>query len=104
MEIDNQIDLEKRFLVMLQEILHLHAPKKQVWMYGSRVKGTAKNTSDIDLVIFDSTEQEFYALKDAFDESDIPFLVQIMRWEYIPQDFKENILENYVLVSGANIS
>ena len=92
------IDLEKRHLDLLRDLLKKYYPKKQVWVYGSRVKGTAKNTSDIDLVIFDSLDEQYYTLKEALDESDIPFLIQIMRWEHITQDFKDTILDTYFIV------
>lgn len=94
------IDLEPRHLTLLRDIIAAYCPNKEVRAYGSRVKFTAKKTSDIDLVIFDTTDAEYYALKDALDESDIPFLIQLMRWEQIPQDFKDNILERYFIVRG----
>ncbi len=96
------IHLDERHLNMLRDLLAQYYPEKEVWAYGSRVKGTAKNTSDIDIVIFDSNDTEYYILKDALDESDIPFLIQIMRWELIPQDFKDNILEKYFVVQKTN--
>lgn len=92
------VDLAERHLNLLRDLLKKYYPNKQVWIYGSRVKGTAKNTSDIDLVIFDSLDTQYYTLKDTLDESDIPFLIQIMRWEYLPQDFKDTILDRYYIV------
>ena len=98
-EIKN-IDLEKRHLDLLRHIIKEYCPNKQIWAYGSRVTFRAKNTSDIDLVIFNCHDKEYYALKDALDESNIPFLIQIMRWEQIPQSFKDTILENYFVISN----
>lgn len=94
----NDFDLEERHLKSLSHILQEYYPQKTVWAYGSRVKGVAKNTSDIDLVIFDSEEKEYHMLQDLCDDSDIPFLIQIMRWEHLPQDFKDNILEAYYIL------
>ena len=94
----NYFDLEEHHYDILRNILRNYYPNKVVWVYGSRIKGTAKKASDIDLVIFDSEDMEYHMLQDACDESDIPFLIQIMRWEKMPQDFKDNILEAYYVV------
>ncbi len=94
----DSIDIEPRHLEMVHNILASHIPHKTVWGYGSRIKWTATERSDLDIVVFDASDRELGILKDCFDESDIPFVVQIASWEDIPADFQENIAEKYYVL------
>ena len=89
------IDVEQRHYKIIKEILAKFLPYKKVLAYGSRVKWNASETSDLDLAVFNATQKEIYEAKEAFDESNIPFIIQILNWETIPQDFKENIEQKY---------
>ena len=81
-----------------------------VWAYGSRVKGSSHETSDLDLVIKtpDSDSllpEQLASFKLAIQESNIPINVQSIDWNTIPESFKKNILMNYeVLVDGSEIA
>lgn len=92
------IDVEPRHLKMVQSVFAHNLPFKKVWAYGSRVKWTARKTSDLDCVVFGATDMEIYKAQEAFDESDIPFEVQLLNWETIPDDFKENIKKEYFVM------
>ena len=92
------IDVELKDLKIVKSIFARHLPYKQVWAYGSRVKWTAGHMSDLDCVVFGATDSEIANTKEAFDESDIPFEVQLLNWETIPDDFKENIREQYFIL------
>jgi len=92
------IDIESRHLKMVKSVFARYLPYKQVWAYGSRVKWTAGHASDLDCVIFNSTDSEIYNAQEAFDESDIPFEVQLLNWETIPDDFKKNIKKGYFVL------
>lgn len=77
----------------------------EIWAYGSRVDGSAHDTSDLDLVIRTKTlealpSDEFVSFKEALEESNIPILVQIMDWGRIPETFKKNILANYEVLKA----
>ncbi len=96
-ELDS-IDVEPRHLKIVKSVFARHLPYKQVWAYGSRVKWTAGHTSDLDCVVFGATDSEIADAKEAFDESDIPFEVQLLNWDNIPEDFKENIKKGYFIV------
>ena len=89
------IDVEQRHYQTIKETLARFLPYKKVIAYGSRVKWNASETSDLDLVVFNATQKEIYEAKEEFDESNIPFIIQILNWETIPQDFKENIEQKY---------
>ncbi|MBF0612488.1 MAG: nucleotidyltransferase domain-containing protein, partial [Magnetococcales bacterium] len=40
------LDIRPDHLKMVQEILKKHLPDQEVWAFGSRVKGTAREYSD----------------------------------------------------------
>ena len=74
------IDVEPRHLKEIKSILARNLPYKKVWAYGSRVKWNANERSDLDLVAFDITDFQLSNIKDIFDESSVPFIVQILKW------------------------
>ena len=92
------IDLDTRQLELLHAILQRHIPDKTVWAYGSRATWKAKETSDLDLAVFDCDPMQIYHLKEELEESDLLVSVDVMDWESIPDDFKENIRRKYVVV------
>ena len=92
------IDLDRDQLDLLHTILKRHIPGKTVWAYGSRVEWKAGETSDLDLAVFSCDPMEIYDLKEAFEESDLLISVDVMDWESIPDDFKENIRKKYVVL------
>ena len=89
------IDIDQRHYKAIKEILARFLPYKKVLAYGSRVKWNASDTSDLDLVVFNATQKEIYEAKEAFDESNIPFIIQLLNGYNIPNDFKENIEKKY---------
>ena len=92
------IDLDRDQLDLLHTILQRHIRDKTVWAYGSRATWKATETSDLDLVVFDCDPMQIYDLKEALEESDLLISVDVMDWESIPDDFKENIRGKYVVL------
>jgi len=45
------IDLNPRYWEIVRDILARHVPQYEVWAFGSRARRTAKEYSDLDLVI-----------------------------------------------------
>jgi predicted nucleotidyltransferase len=87
---------EETLLAFLRQFI----PTVVVWAYGSRVKGTARTNSDLDLVAFTTPAQRpvVSELKDAIAESNIPFLVDLHVWDEVPERFREIIREKYVVL------
>lgn len=81
-------------------LLSSYIPDTEVWAYGSRVKGTSRPTSDLDLAVFARPEQRgrISELKEAFEESSLPFRVDVMIWDEMPVNFRKRILEQYVVL------
>ena len=92
------IDLDREQLDLLHAILKRHIPNKTVWAYGSRATWKAKETSDLDLAVFDCSPMEIFHLKEELEESDLLVSVDVMDWESIPESFREHIREKYVVV------
>ncbi len=74
----------------------------EIWAYGSRVKGTNHDTSDLDLVVHFpeyqnklSDREQLSAFIEALRGSNIPIFVQVMDWKTIPEEFRQNIKTCY---------
>jgi predicted nucleotidyltransferase len=93
-----EIDLRPEHLQAVQDLIRKYLPGIAVWAYGSRVNMTARDNSDLDLVAFtaSSTAAAVSALRDAFDESNIPFLIDLHVWNEIPVNFHDQIQRRYV--------
>ena len=86
-------------------LLKRYLPDTEVWAYGSRLTHTAHRHSDLDLVAFAVEEQgpALAALREAFEESSLPFRVDLFAWAEIPQRFRANIeAQHAVIQRGAN--
>lgn len=97
---DTQIQITGEQREILTSLLQEYIPGVAVWAYGSRIKGNAKRYSDLDLVAFATPDQasRVAALKDALDESNLPFLVDLHVWDDLPESFHAVILREHVLV------
>ena len=96
------LDMSEEQFAEVMRLLSLHLSNIEVWAYGSRATFKAKPHSDLDLVAFSSKEQreDIYALREAFDESILPFRVDLFVWDDIPEHFKGNILSERVVLQS----
>ena len=75
------VDIRPQDLVIVQSILRDHVPDARVWVFGSRAKWTTRESSDLDLALDlgrAMTLSEEAALRSAFEESDLPYKVDIV--------------------------
>jgi len=75
----------------------------EVWAYGSRVYGSAHDTSDLDLVLRTTdltllAFDEFETMADETQNSNIPILVEIRDWAYLPNSFRNEIVKKYEVI------
>ncbi len=81
-----------------------HLPQEEVWAYGSRVSGTAHETSDLDLVVRHPADLKvrqgptFWDLKEALSESNLPFLVDLLDWARVPATFRGTIARQHIIL------
>lgn len=95
----NTLDLQPIHLNIVQTILQKYVPDFEVWAFGSRVKGTAKPYSDLDLAIISTQPlslQVYADLSEAFSESDLPWKVDVVDWATTTEKFREIISQKYV--------
>ena len=81
-------------------LLAKHLPNTTAWVYGSRVKWTARPQSDFDLVVFATPRQNsrVSALREAFGESNLPFRVDLFVWDDVPERFRKHIKKDHVVL------
>ncbi len=87
---------------IILDLLQLHLPGIVVWAYGSRMRGTANAKSDLDLVVFAGPEKKLqvFSLKEAFDESNLPFRVDLFDWSELPENFRNNIKAEHLILTN----
>jgi predicted nucleotidyltransferase len=91
-------------LAMVHAILTTHVPTHEVWAFGSRVTGSAKEFSDLDLVVIGEkplSSAVHANLVDDFSESDLPFKVDVIDWATTDAAFRQIIQRNCVVVQRA---
>jgi len=98
------LSLQPRHLEELRRLIAVHLPQEEVWAYGSRVTGTAHDTSDLDLVVRHPADLKakqtsaFWDLKEAISESNLPLLIELFDWARLPPAFWNNITEQHVVL------
>jgi predicted nucleotidyltransferase len=99
------IDIRQDHLEIVKAILKRHVPDAEVRVFGSRVTWTAKNHSDLDLVIVGEGPLDFRTkalLEEAFEESDLPFRVDVVDWATASDSFRKIIELQYEVVQEAS--
>lgn len=92
------IDVPPEHLETVKRILAEHVPDCEVRAFGSRVTGTAKDYSDLDLAIVcdDKLDPDtLRLLREAFEESDLPFRVDVVDWHAISPEFRAVVDTRY---------
>ncbi|MBI4238881.1 MAG: nucleotidyltransferase domain-containing protein [Deltaproteobacteria bacterium] len=95
------IDLPADQLAQVKAILSQHVPAAEVRVFGSRAAGTPKKYSDLDLAIVDRERLSLNtlgALREAFQESDLPIRVDVVDWHALSDEFKTVIAAHYVVL------
>ena len=95
------MDLRPDHLAVVKEILKNRVPFAEVRAFGSRVTGKAKKHSDFDLVVVAKgplTSPLLSLLKGDFEESNLPFRVDVLDWYAISGRFQSLILKKYEII------
>jgi predicted nucleotidyltransferase len=97
------MDLLPKHLEEVQAILRQYlSPGSEVWAFGSRVNGMAAEGSDLDLIVrsADGAGVVLTGLRAAFRDSNLPFKVELLDWAAIPDCFRNEICNKYVVVQA----
>ena len=86
------IHMEERHWRIVEDILKKYP--YTFYAFGSRIKGTQKHFSDFDLCVKDPLPPGGWShILEDFEDSNLPFKVDIVQWEYTSPQFK-TIIEN----------
>jgi type I restriction enzyme, S subunit len=88
------IDISPENWRIVRDILQRYVPDREVWAFGSRAKWTAKEFSDLDIAIIGDKPLSIALtadLREAFQESALPFKVDIVDWANITPSFQQVI-------------
>jgi len=82
---------------IISEIIKDH---KNVYVFGSRAKGSSKKFSDLDLCIKeDISEYDCEILREKFSNSDLPFKVDVILYKNTNDSFKKIIDRDAIHIS-----
>ena len=100
------LDLPEAWLHAVVKIVARHAPGAEVWAYGSRVTGGNHAASDLDLVLrhpadLQKSQPALGRLLQAFIDSDLPIVVDVLDWAGLPGAFQREIEKAHVVLPVA---
>ena len=100
------IEIQAAHWAIVSAVLQKHVPQYEVWAFGSRVKGTARAFSDLDLAIITETPLAIdvsAGLKEDFSESDLPWKVDVLDWASASESFRRLVEREKVVVQRASV-
>ncbi len=101
MAMTTTLDLTPRQHAAIMDLPREYLPGVTVRTYGSRAKGLARPQSDLDLAAFASPQQkrQVSALREAFEQSNLPFRVELFVWDELPQEFRQTIAAEHQILN-----
>ncbi len=100
------LDVGSGNLPLILSILARHIPSREVWAFGSRVAGRAREFSDLDLCIVGDTplaSEIRAALVEDFAESDLPYKVDLVDWAMTSQSFRDIIAAQKIILRTSSM-
>lgn len=97
------IDVQPSELAIIVTILTREAPDCVAFAFGSRVTGTAKPWSDLDILLKGPQALplvRFGEILEAFQESELPFRVDLVDWYRAGSGFRTIIESQLVVLKG----
>ena len=97
---NGKIDIRPDHAKIVHDILEKFVPDNAVWVFGSRAKWLAKEYSDLDLCIIGDTPLTFITLgllEEAFEDSDLPYKVDVVDWATTSPEFRKIIKRDKVI-------
>ncbi len=104
MEMSRSIDLTSDQRNTVEVLIARYLSDTEAWAYGSRVGWTSRPQSDLDVVVKATPEQAdaVSTLREAFEDSSLPFRVNLFIWEEVPDLFREQIVQDHIVMSRDN--
>lgn len=89
--------IEEKHLTIIKNILHKYP--YSFYAFGSRVTGKARRFSDLDLCCVDDIpKNQILEIEEAFEESNLPYKVDLVNWNNCSQEFQRIISHDMVLL------
>jgi len=91
------MQLSNQEIHIIKEILNSFVPNAERWVFGSRACNQGAKYSDLDILLKTAEAISLATLgklQEAFDESDLPFTVDLIDWHRITPEFRQLILKN----------
>ena len=88
------------YIKLLLGIILSKLPSCKVYLFGSRARGTNHLGSDIDIALDTGSKiamQDIGMIKEAIEESQIPFFVDVVDFYSVSQEMREQIRKDGVL-------
>ena len=99
------VDIRPDHLAIVQDILRAHLPDGfKVWVFGSRANWATKDSSDLDLAVEGAAKLDHKSmsrLEAAFEESDLPYTVDVVDLKAVSSDFRQIVEDQRVLLPAA---
>ena len=93
---------------MVLDVLHKHLPANaKVWVFGSRANWTTKDSSDLDLALEGNSALDYgtiVALEAAFEESILPYKVDIIDLNQVSDSFRRIVEAQKILLCDVDKS
>lgn len=98
------IQLDQTQLKLVKRILHAYIPDWRVAAFGSRVRGTARQFSDLDLILLGDepvAPETLSELRHALAESDLSIQVDVLEWHGLSPSFRRAIERTPIVIVQA---
>jgi uncharacterized protein len=98
---DPSLGLAPQDVSAILAFLQRYIPDVEVWAFGSRVRGTARPFSDLDLVVVNDKPlqaQTRAELTYALSESNLPIKVDLVEWAGTSESFRDIILQEHLVL------
>lgn len=92
------IEISAHDLEIVKNILQRYVPDCEIRIFGSRLNKSPKKYADLDIAIFGKEKiprKTLFDLQDEFEESDLPFRVDLLDWNRISKEFQGVIEKHY---------
>lgn len=97
------LDLAPEHLLIVRRLLAEYLPGYRALAFGSRVKGTARRFSDLDIAVDGATAIPWMTLgqlKEALSESDLPMRVDVVDLTSSSKEFRDMVLAHALPLIG----
>jgi predicted nucleotidyltransferase len=99
---NHKLQLEGQNIQLICQLIAAYTKNFKFAIFGSRVKNTNKQYSDVDILILDDKQNmldkvSFMKLKLALVESDLPYIVDLLTRSRISSDFYDKIKNDLVI-------